>query len=204
MCWVCYREWVAIKATFGDGITCEIRQQNLSLLFFFLYITLCSRLLQLDFVNITGVTGVYLCYKGYVMIGDKTRRCPNDGTWTGSAPTCRPTCKLCSFTYEIVVTEFCYTTTTNAPYNLRISKLPFRPVQSRLATPLLSAYSWYNVSYTFNHSSSLPSLLQEFSSNRQSSYHLSLTATISMWMNLQTSTWLWLQLCLRTSLHLQI
>ena len=90
-----------MKATFGDGITCEIREQNLSLLFLFLFIALCSRLLLFDFerVNITGVTGVYSCYKGYVMISDTTRRCPNDGTWTGSAPTPADPFVSCAFSF---------------------------------------------------------------------------------------------------------
>ena len=146
---------------------CKIHQQNLLLLF--LFIALCSRSLQLDFgrVNITGLTAVYSCYEGYVMFGDKSRRCLNDGTWTGSAPTCRPICKLCSFTYEVVVTQFYYTTAAYAPYNLRILKLPSDLFRVVWQLPCYLPTAGYNVSYTFGHSSSLSSLLQEFSSNRQ-------------------------------------
>ena len=59
------------------------------------FIALCSRSLQLDFgrVNITGLTAVYSCYEGYVLDGEKTRRCLSDGSWTRSGPSCRPLCK---------------------------------------------------------------------------------------------------------------
>ena len=59
------------------------------------FIALCSRSLQLDFgrVNITGLTAVYSCYEGYMLDGEKTRRCLSDGSWTGSGPSCRPLCK---------------------------------------------------------------------------------------------------------------
>ena len=36
-----------------------------------------------------GSQATYTCNRGYSLVGDSTRVCQNDGTWTGRAPICR-------------------------------------------------------------------------------------------------------------------
>ena len=39
-----------------------------------------------------GSTAQYTCNSGFVLIGDKTRMCQDDGDWSGEAPVCE--CKF--------------------------------------------------------------------------------------------------------------
>jgi len=45
-------------------------------------------LLGKDGTPTEGDTCVYVCDDGIVMTGNVVRRCQNDGTWSGSEPTC--------------------------------------------------------------------------------------------------------------------
>ena len=38
--------------------------------------------------DVPGSTATYTCNSGYTLVGGETRTCQNDGTWSGSAPTC--------------------------------------------------------------------------------------------------------------------
>ena len=39
--------------------------------------------------NTTGDIAVYTCDDGFELVGDPTRVCMNDTTWSGEPPTCR-------------------------------------------------------------------------------------------------------------------
>ena len=46
----------------------------------------------------------YTCDNGYTLTGGSFRACPNDGTWSGTTPTCQ-----CEFHYILTVASpFCY------------------------------------------------------------------------------------------------
>ena len=49
-------------------------------------------------VMITGSTygsvAIYSCEPGYELVGDETRSCEEDGTWSGDEPTCEGNLKL--------------------------------------------------------------------------------------------------------------
>ena len=50
----------------------------------------------------TGVEAIYECNKGYDIIGNVTRICLEDGTWSGAAPVC----KIKGFSYYISSQHF--------------------------------------------------------------------------------------------------
>ena len=39
--------------------------------------------------NEVGATGVYTCFPGYFISGQRVRTCQSDGEWSGTPPTCR-------------------------------------------------------------------------------------------------------------------
>lgn len=58
----------------------------------------CELLASPAFGSLTVVDGraEYSCDEGYSLVGDATRECLNDLSWSGNAPTCELACK-CKF-----------------------------------------------------------------------------------------------------------
>ena len=44
-------------------------------------------------LNVDERVATYGCNEGFALSGDQSRTCQSDGTWTGEAPTCIPSCK---------------------------------------------------------------------------------------------------------------
>ena len=56
----------------------------------------CGNLIDPDNGQVTsettfGQTATYSCNTGYNLVGDRTRTCQAEGSWSGSAPTCKGT-----------------------------------------------------------------------------------------------------------------
>ena len=67
--------------------------------------------------TLEGANVTYSCAQGLALIGDDTRTCLSNGTWSGSVPTCRSKpmqCCACVFTEQLVV----YHTVSLALFNL--------------------------------------------------------------------------------------
>ena len=59
-----------------------------------------------------GSTARYVSFDGYKLVGDSTRECQNDGTWTGSEPRCEGeqvivvSMRNFDYSYGIYITSF--------------------------------------------------------------------------------------------------
>lgn len=57
--------------------------------------TVCEPPENPEFGSVTVVDGIaqYSCDEGRVLVGDATRTCSGDSTWSGTEPTCVQACK---------------------------------------------------------------------------------------------------------------
>ena len=73
-------------------------EKDQHLLFFFLAAVDCGPLLDPTFGRVTltgtffGNVATYECFLGYEIVGQVTRTCQSDGTWSGAAPECERKC----------------------------------------------------------------------------------------------------------------